>query len=206
MIRCLGALLAGYVIGSIPFAVLLSRVWGGFDVLRDGTRNPGATNVFKHVGWLPGAAVGLLDYFKALVPALLAERTLGWSACAAAALAVGAVLGHDFSLFLRFRGGKGGASTLGVFAYLDFPALLLTGLVWALALPFLKGRRFMAGPVALTLFPLLTALRRSRAGASILSLPGPPGGATAVLVSAGLVLLLWMRILPEPGRRSRARG
>ena len=103
------ALLAGYLIGSIPFAVVVSRLTGGFDTRRDGTRNPGATNVFKNVGRIAGAAVGLLDFFKALVPALLVERLPGCGVAEATAIAVGAVLGHDYSIFLRFRGGKGGA-------------------------------------------------------------------------------------------------
>ncbi len=188
-------LLVGYAVGSIPFAVLLSRARGGFDVLKEGTRNPGATNVYKHVGPLAGAAVGLLDYFKALVPALVAERSLGWGPGAAVALAVGAVLGHDFSIFLGFRGGKGGASTLGVLTYLDFPALLATGLLWAASLPFLKGRRFVAGPSALVLFPILAALHRAPSAWSILPW-GPVAWRLPVLVGAGLALLLWARILP----------
>ncbi len=194
--RLLLGLLAGYVIGSIPFAVVLSRARGGFDVRSEGTRNPGATNVFKNVGRLAGAAVGLLDYFKALVPALLAERLLGWSAGEATALAAGAVLGHDFSVLLKFRGGKGGASTLGVFTYLDFPALLATGALWAAALPFFRGRRFVAGPSTLSLFPLLAALHRTPAGALLLPAWGPPAWPMPTLVAAGLVALLWARLLP----------
>ena len=145
----------GYLVGSIPFAVLIGRGLGGFDTVRDGTRNPGATNVFKNVGRIAGSAVGLLDYFKALLPALVTERFLGFGYVEAAAVGIGAVLGHNFSFFLRFRGGKGGASTLGVLSYLDFPALIATGVAWALALVPLRGRRFVVGPIALGLFPFL---------------------------------------------------
>jgi glycerol-3-phosphate acyltransferase PlsY len=202
--RCLVGLAAGYLIGSIPFAVLLSRLMGNFDVTREGTRNPGATNVFKHVGWVAGAAVGLLDYFKALVPALLADQWLGFGHAEATAVAVGAVLGHDFSFALRFRGGKGGASTLGTFSYLDFPALMATGLLWALALPALKGRRFVAGPTALALFPILTAVHVSPWGTAHLPAWGRVSGPLPVIVGAGLVALLWARILP--GLRQEAGG
>ena len=202
MSRALPGLAVGYLIGSIPFAVLLSRAFGDFDAVRQGTGNPGATNVFKHVGRLAGAAVGLLDYFKALLPALLAERWLGWDSGAATCLAVGAVLGHDFSFALRLRGGKGGASTLGAFSYLDFPALMAVGALWALALPFLRGRRFVAGPAALTLFPVAVALHASPWGAAHLPAAGRPQGMLPIVTGAGLALLLWARVLP--GLRSRA--
>jgi glycerol-3-phosphate acyltransferase PlsY len=190
------ALLAGYLIGSIPFAVVVTRLTGGFDTRRDGTRNPGATNVFKNVGRVAGAAVGLLDFFKALVPALLVERLPGCGVAEATAIAVGAVLGHDYSIFLRFRGGKGGASTLGVLAYLDFPALLVTGAVWAAALPALRGRRFVAGPTALSLFPLLTALHARPPMAWIFPSWADPITALSVPIGIALSILLWTRIVP----------
>jgi acyl phosphate:glycerol-3-phosphate acyltransferase len=196
MILLLPALLAGYAIGSIPFAVVMARLSGGFDVTREGTRNPGATNVFKHVGRVAGAAVGLLDYFKALVPALLAHQWLGLGTSVAMAVGVGVVLGHDFSAWLRLRGGKGGASTLGVFSYIDFPALIATGVLWAVALPFLRGRRFVAGPVALTLFPILTALHAVPPLRSFLDGWGRHAGAAPVLVAIALLILLWVRVLP----------
>ena len=195
-LRALLGLGTGYLIGSIPFAVLLARASGGFDALREGTRNPGATNVFKHVGRKVGAAVGLLDYFKALVPCLLAQGCLGWGPAEAAAAGVGAVLGHDFSLFLRLRGGKGGASTLGVMTFLDFPSLIGSGILWVLALPLLKGRRFLAGPAALSFFPLLTALHSTPAFEGLF--PGWRRGGAPLAAGLGalLVALLWARIAP----------
>src|SRR6266446_4246264 len=170
---------------------------GGFDVRREGTQNPGATNVYKNVGRMAGAAVGLLDYFKALVPALLAWHLLGSSLSEAGAIAVGAVLGHDFSMFLGFRGGKGGASTLGAFTFLDFPALLAAGVLWAVGLAALRGRRFIAGPIALTSFPVLVALHRLPRLADLNPGAAPGSSPAPVLVAAGLVALLWARILPE---------
>ena len=185
---------AGYLVGSIPFAVLVARLGGGFDVTREGTGNPGATNVFKHVGRLAGAAVGLLDYFKALVPCLIADWWLGWTPGQSAAAGVGAVLGHNFSIFLRFRGGKGGASTLGVFTYLDFPALLACGLPGVAAITVL-GMRFLVGPAAITLFPILTWIHGSRWGAAWF--PGwRQPGLLPVGLSLALLVLLWLRLLP----------
>lgn len=185
---------AGYLVGSIPFAVLIARLGGGFDVTREGTGNPGATNVFKHVGRLAGAAVGLLDYFKALVPCLVADRCLGWTPGQSAAAGVGAVLGHNFSIFLRFRGGKGGASTLGVFTYLDFPALLACGIPGLAALT-LFGMRFLVGPLAISLFPIVTFIHGTALGAAWF--PGwRQPGLLPVGVSLALLALLWVRLLP----------
>jgi glycerol-3-phosphate acyltransferase PlsY len=192
---------AGYLIGSIPFAILIARVVGRFDILREGTRNPGATNVFKHVGKVAGALVGLLDYFKALVPALVARWSFDFGFFEAAFVGVAAVLGHDFSIFLKFHGGKGGASTLGVFSFLDFPALIATGVLWAALLPFTPGRRFVVGTAALGLFPLLTALHLSPWGGALLPALRPPG-LQAVLIGAALAVLAWARIIPASTRTS----
>jgi glycerol-3-phosphate acyltransferase PlsY len=192
---------AGYLIGSIPFAILIARLLGRFDTLRQGTRNPGATNVFKNVGMVAGALVGLLDYFKALVPALVARWSFDFGFFEAAAVGVAAVVGHDFSLFLKFRGGKGGASTLGVFSFLDFPALIATGLLWAVTLPFTSSRRFVVGTASLMLFPLLTALHLSPWGAALLSGWRPPGF-QAVWIGVALVALAWARIALGAGGSS----
>ena len=201
--RLLTGIAAGYLIGSIPFAILIARRVANFDTLSHGTRNPGATNVFKHVGMISGAAVGLLDYFKALVPALVARFYFDCTFFEAAGVSVGAVLGHDFSIFLRFRGGKGGASTVGVFSFLDFPALALTGILWAAALPFTPGKRFLIGTGSLALFPLLTALHLSPWGASLFPSSRPPGY-QAVAIGAFLVALAWWRI--GLARRTTATG
>ena len=191
--RRLTGLAAGSLIGSIPFAILIARRVANFDTLRPGTRNPGATNVFKHVGIISGAAVGLLDYFKALVPALVVRFYFGFSFYEAALVGVAAVLGHDFSIFLKFRGGKGGASTVGVFSFLDFPALAMTGILYAAALPFTPGRRFLVGTGSLGLFPLLTALHLSPWGASLFPSLRPPGS-QAITIGGLLVALAWWRI------------
>jgi glycerol-3-phosphate acyltransferase PlsY len=192
-------LAAGYLVGSIPFAVLIARLGGGFDVTREGTRNPGATNVFKHVGKIAGLAVGLLDYFKALVPCLIADWYLGFSPGQCSAVGVGAVLGHNASIFLRFRGGKGGASTLGVFTYLDFPALLACGLPGFAALAIL-GQRFVIAPLAITLFPILTAIHGTARGTAWF--PGwRQPGLLPVGLSLALLALLWLRLLPGLRRK-----
>lgn len=125
------ALAAGYLLGSVPFAVLIARRHG-VDILKVGSGNPGATNVRRTVGKGPGNLCFALDAAKGLVAAgwpLLAFSGGPGEAAALAGL-VGALLGHSFSVFLRFRGGKGVATTLGGLLAL-MPLVLLVGVgVW----------------------------------------------------------------------------
>lgn len=105
---CIGA----YLLGSIPFGFLIARA-NGVDITRVGSGNTGATNVHRALGWKAGVPVLLLDIAKGLVPPLIA-RALGCSIEIACLAGISAVLGHCFSPFLRFKGGKGIATMLGV--------------------------------------------------------------------------------------------
>ncbi len=108
-----------YLLGSIPFGYLLVRLRGGGDVRRTGSGGTGATNVTRRAGRGVGLLTLLLDALKGAAAVLLARALLGggaeWWVCAAAAAAV---LGHVFPVWLRFRGGKGVATGLGVFLVL----------------------------------------------------------------------------------------
>jgi glycerol-3-phosphate acyltransferase PlsY len=107
----------GYAIGSIPFAFLLARRWGRVDVRQAGSGNVGAANVFRTTGRSLGLAVMLLDLAKGSAVVLLADR-LGAGDSVRTATGVAAVVGHVFPVWLRFRGGKGVATTCGVFVLL----------------------------------------------------------------------------------------
>jgi glycerol-3-phosphate acyltransferase PlsY len=114
----------GYLIGSIPFALLLPRRAAGVDVRRLGSGNPGAANVLRSAGARLGVSVMALDVAKGVSAVLLAGR-FGSPASAgpadlgiAAAAGVASIVGHVFPVWLRFRGGKGVATTCGVFAIL----------------------------------------------------------------------------------------
>jgi glycerol-3-phosphate acyltransferase PlsY len=128
------ALVSGYLLGSVPFAVLIARL-NGIDIFRVGSGNPGATNVMRALGRGWGYGCFALDAFKGMA-AVLAGRGLAAYAglgdgelCAIAGL-LGAILGHSYSLFLRYRGGKGVATTVGgMFALLP-AVMLLAALVW----------------------------------------------------------------------------
>jgi glycerol-3-phosphate acyltransferase PlsY len=126
------AVIVGYVIGSISFAVLVARA-RGVDIFSVGSGNPGATNVKRTLGSKLGNLVFLLDALKGVVAA-------GWPILlgveGSVALGLwglgGAILGHSFSIFLRFRGGKGVATTMGGILVL-MPAVLFIGIVvWLL--------------------------------------------------------------------------
>ncbi len=109
------AIVASYLIGSLPTGLLVARA-RGVDIRALGSGNIGATNVARTLGKKLGALVLLIDALKGFVPVLVAGRWLDEVALAAVGLA--AILGHVFPVWLRFRGGKGVATALGVFAAL----------------------------------------------------------------------------------------
>lgn len=125
----LAALAVGYLLGSIPFAVLIARRHG-VDILKAGSGNPGATNVRRTLGKGPGNLCFALDALKGFVAAGGPVLLLAGTPAEIAGLAglIGALLGHSFSVFLRFRGGKGVATTAGGLLAL-MPIVLVAGVV-----------------------------------------------------------------------------
>ncbi len=107
-------LAVSYLCGSIPFGLLIARVASGKDVRAVGSGNIGATNVARAAGRPAAITTLVLDALKGLVPVLLAARTPGAPPMLASGCAFAAVLGHCHPVWLRFRGGKGVATGLGV--------------------------------------------------------------------------------------------
>ncbi|HEY7791932.1 MAG TPA: glycerol-3-phosphate 1-O-acyltransferase PlsY [Vicinamibacterales bacterium] len=124
--------LAGYLLGSIPFAYLLGRT-GGHDPRREGSGNLGAANVFRTSGPKPALSVLALDMSKGAAAVLLALR-FGAFGAAPAAAGVAAVLGHIYPVWLRFRGGKGVATACGVFSVLLPAAIVPAAVIFGAAL------------------------------------------------------------------------
>jgi acyl phosphate:glycerol-3-phosphate acyltransferase len=121
--------IAAYLIGSIPFAMISSRLFGLADPRSYGSGNPGATNVLRS-GNKAAAAVTLAgDCLKGWV-VVWAAAALGFDPGAAALAGLAAFLGHVFSAFLRFKGGKGVATALGVLAGISLPIAGIALLVW----------------------------------------------------------------------------
>jgi len=124
----LAAFVFGYLCGSIPFGVLLTRVSGAPDVRSIGSGNIGATNVLRTGRKALAAATLMGDMLKGTIAVLVAGSLLGRDAALCAAL--GAFVGHLFPVWLGFKGGKGVATYIGLLLGLAWPAALFFGAVW----------------------------------------------------------------------------
>ena len=112
-------ILIAFVAGSIPFGVLVGRL-RGVDIRAQGSGNIGATNALRVIGWKAGLLVLLLDISKGLAPVLVVRQLMADDAFTIAGTGVAAVLGHCFSPFLGFSGGKGVATALGMILAVDW--------------------------------------------------------------------------------------
>ncbi len=127
--------LAGaYLAGSIPTSFVVARVFAGRDLRQFGSKNLGATNLYRLLGFKAAVPVGLFDVLKGTVPVLLAGQHAGGPEWFPLLTGVAAVVGHVFSPFVGFKGGKGVATAAGVFLAIA-PWPLLVGLgVWIVTL------------------------------------------------------------------------
>ncbi|MCE9648746.1 MAG: glycerol-3-phosphate 1-O-acyltransferase PlsY [Parvibaculum sp.] len=130
MLESLLALAGGYALGSIPFAYIVTNLFGLGDIRQVGSGNVGATNVLRTGNKLAAALTLIGDVGKGVVAVLLA-RQFGEEPAMAAAL--GAFLGHIFPVWLNFKGGKGVATCLGILAALSWPVALLSFGTWLAA-------------------------------------------------------------------------
>lgn len=147
------ALLA-YLLGSLSFAILLSRLAGGPDPRNSGSGNPGATNMLRVAGRKLAVLTLLGDLCKGLVPVLVA-RGVGLELQQQAWIGLAAVVGHLYPVYFRFRGGKGVATAAGMLLGLYPPAALLALASWALTF-FLTRTSSLASLIATPLtLPLL---------------------------------------------------
>ncbi len=132
------AALLGFLCGSIPFGLILTRAAGLGDVRDIGSGSIGATNVLRTGNKGLAAATVLLDALKGVVPVVIAPMLFSFSPTmlggAAAIAAVGAVAGHCFTPWLKFKGGKGFATAAGVLGALNWPLMLLCAGIWAATL------------------------------------------------------------------------
>jgi glycerol-3-phosphate acyltransferase PlsY len=129
LVLLLGPFLLGYLLGSIPFGLLLTRAAGLGDIRKVGSGNIGATNVLRTGRKGLAAATLLLDALKGVVAVLIAQQVGQLAAVGAAA---GAVLGHMFPVWLSFKGGKGMATALGVMWGLSWPVGAIACAAWLL--------------------------------------------------------------------------
>jgi glycerol-3-phosphate acyltransferase PlsY len=146
------AILFGYLLGSIPFGLILTRAAGGPDVRTIGSGNIGATNVLRTGRKGLAAATLICDMLKGTLAVLVAAYFAGHDAALAAGL--GAFLGHLFPVWLKFKGGKGVATYIGVLLGLVWPAALIFGAMW-IAVAWAFRYSSLAALVASALTPLV---------------------------------------------------
>ncbi|MEP7030406.1 MAG: glycerol-3-phosphate 1-O-acyltransferase PlsY [Pseudolabrys sp.] len=145
------ALLFGYLLGSIPFGLLITRAAGGPDVRTIGSGNIGATNVLRTGRKGLAAATLLCDMLKGAAAVLITEHFAGHDAALVAGL--GAFLGHLFPVWLKFKGGKGVATYIGVLLALAWPAAFMFGAIWGAA-AYLSRYSSLAALIASALTPV----------------------------------------------------
>ncbi|MCX7282891.1 MAG: glycerol-3-phosphate 1-O-acyltransferase PlsY [Novosphingobium sp.] len=167
-------LLAGYLLGSVPFGLILTRLTGGGDLRAIGSGNIGATNVLRTGKKGVAAATLLLDMGKGLAAVMIARQV--WPGGEALA-ALGAVLGHCFPIWLRFKGGKGVATMMGISLGLAWPIGLAYAVVW-LGVLFSSRISSLGGMSAAVAAPVAALLL------------GYPAYAPVLAVLAALVLFL----------------
>jgi acyl phosphate:glycerol-3-phosphate acyltransferase len=170
------ALAFGYLLGSIPFGLVLTKLTGGPDLRAVGSGNIGATNVLRTGRKALAAATLLGDMLKGTAAVLLAQQFgLGAAIAGGLAAGLGAVLGHLFPVWLGFKGGKGVATYIGVLLALVWQAALAFGVIWIAV-------------AAATRYSSLSALIASAATPAILWFMGYPAEAALFLI---LTALIW---------------
>ncbi|MEJ7930739.1 glycerol-3-phosphate 1-O-acyltransferase PlsY [Ramlibacter sp. AN1015] len=148
--------IAAYLLGSLAFAVIVSRAMGLSDPRTFGSKNPGATNVLRSGSKVAAGLTLLLDACKALVPVLLVRAygaPHGLEEGTVALVAVGAFLGHLYPVFFRFEGGKGVATFFGAVFGIDWMLGVATGLTW-LIIAFFFRYSSLASLVAAVFAPM----------------------------------------------------
>jgi glycerol-3-phosphate acyltransferase PlsY len=161
MLSIISITILSYLLGSIPFGIIISKFWKGIDIREYGSKNPGATNVYRVIGPIPALMVLLLDISKGLIATLLISRIIidqpvlnHTSLMIIAGLVV--ILGHIFPVFASFKGGKGVATGLGVLISLA-PAELIFALLLFLIIVAIT-RYVSLGSLSSALFILLALI------------------------------------------------
>jgi glycerol-3-phosphate acyltransferase PlsY len=150
-------LIASYLLGAIPTSYLAGRLFRGIDLREHGSRNLGATNLYRVLGWRYAVPVGLLDAAKGFIPVVAFAPRVSSSDLFALVCGLTAVLGHAFSVFVGFKGGKGVATAAGVMLGLAPVALAVATAVW-IALVFTTGYVSLGSIAAAAVFPIAVLL------------------------------------------------
>lgn len=122
-----------FIIGGIPSGLIIGRLFGSKDLRKHGSHNIGATNAYRILGVAPGLLTLLSDILKGLIP-LIILKNIFTNRYILVFCGMAAILGHDYSPYLKFKGGKGVATSLGVFLILSPKAIIPTVFIWVLIL------------------------------------------------------------------------
>ena len=186
-------LILAFVFGALPFSVWFGKLFLRQDVRSVGDSNPGATNAWKMGGWRLGFPVLLLDFLKGAIPVGIAYQVWGWEGALLLAVSLAPILGHDFSPFLGGRGGKGLATTFGVWTGLTLAeAPVILGVSMALLL-WLRVRDGWAIVFSLLVLLLDLILR-----------PHPPIFLMVWFVTTALLIWTYRQKLHPPVRHARS--
>lgn len=163
---------AAYLIGSVPFGLLIAKLVGSGDIRQQGSGNIGATNVLRTAGPIAGAVALLLDMLKGALPVLLARLWFGSDTLLTGAVALAAFLGHLYPIYLGFKGGKGVATGLGIYLAWTPPAGAIALLVWIVS-AMLWRTASLASLSAFIVLPALLFSQPSRTamGTALLLIP-----------------------------------
>ncbi|MBN2238832.1 MAG: glycerol-3-phosphate 1-O-acyltransferase PlsY [Dehalococcoidales bacterium] len=153
-LKIIAAIVIAYLLGSIPFAYIASRLSKGVDIREVGGGNMGALNVMREIGAAAGYAVWLADIVKGML-AVLTARWMGLDLPWLLATGFASVIGHNFPVFLKFRGGKGGATIMGVLLAL-VPLEFLSGFAITAVIVFITSNPALGFGVGLAFVPLFT--------------------------------------------------
>jgi glycerol-3-phosphate acyltransferase PlsY len=173
-------LVASYFIGAIPTSYLLSRFFAGIDLRQQGSGNLGATNLYRVLGWKYALPAALVDIAKGFIPVVVFAPRESPSQLFALVCGVAAIVGHVFSVFVRFKGGKGVATAAGVMLGLAPLALAVTAAVWVLMVK-LTGYVSLASISAAAVLPLAVYLLENSRTPALLWI--------AAAIAAGVIVL-----------------
>ena len=184
------AIIIGYLLGSFPSAYLAGRLKKGIDIRKVGSKNMGAVNVYYEVGPVEAALVTLTDLGKGIGAIFLMRWLSGLPLISefdylTALVSIAAVIGHVFPVFLKFRGGKGGATIIGIFLFLMPLVVLFLFVVFVVALLITRNPTFSYG-LLFIIFPFIAWLIYLDYHGELL-----------ILFSIGLGVLLGIQYIPR---------
>jgi glycerol-3-phosphate acyltransferase PlsY len=166
--------------GAIPTSYLLSRLFAGIDLRQHGSGNLGATNLYRVLGWKYAIPAAVVDIAKGAIPVLVFAPQASDSQLFALACGAAAILGHVFSVFVGFKGGKGVATAAGVMLGLAPIALAVSAVVWALLVR-VTGYVSVGSIAAAAVLPLAVFLLEGSASPALVWI--------AVAIAAAVILL-----------------